>query len=73
MDGSGTTPSQEQRGQFDGTYVYPSDFDQATKEICKECAKIWAMIPQNSLDTLLTKEDWQCQWQGRRELTSSLE
>jgi hypothetical protein len=23
-----------------GTYDYPDDFDQATREICKECAKI---------------------------------
>ncbi len=51
---------------LDGTYVYPPNFDQATKEICKECARIQAMIPQDSLDTLITKEDWQGQWQGRR-------
>jgi hypothetical protein len=25
---------------LDGTYVYPEDFDQATKEICLECARI---------------------------------
>jgi hypothetical protein len=31
------------------------------------------MIPQDSLDTLITKKDWQRQWRGRRELTSSLE
>jgi hypothetical protein len=53
--------------------VYPPDFDQATKEICEECARIRVMIPQDSLDTLITKEDWQCQWRGRRELTSSSE
>jgi hypothetical protein len=58
---------------LDGTYVYPPDFDQATKEICEECARIQAMIPQDSLDTLITKEDWQCQWRGRTESTSSLE
>ncbi len=53
--------------------MYPPDFDQATKEICEECARIRVMIPQDSLDTLITKEDWQCQWRGRRELTSSSE
>jgi hypothetical protein len=46
---------------LDGTYVYPSNFDQATKEICKECARIRVMISQDSLNTLLTKEDWRRQ------------
>ncbi len=55
------------------TYVYPPDFDQATREICEECTRIWVVIPQDSLDTLITKEDWQCQWRGKRESTSSLE
>jgi hypothetical protein len=58
---------------FDNTYVYPPNFDQATKESCEECTRIQAMIPQDSLDTLITKEDWQRQWRGRRELTSSSE
>jgi hypothetical protein len=61
------------RAILNSTYVYPSNYDQATKEICEECARIRAMIPQDSLDTLLTKEDWQRQWRGRRESTSSLE
>ena len=56
-----------------GTYVYPPDFDQATREICEECARIRVMIPRDSLNTLLTKEDWRCQWQGRQESTSSSE
>jgi hypothetical protein len=25
---------------LDGTFVYPKDFDEATKEICRECAEI---------------------------------
>jgi hypothetical protein len=61
-----------------GTYVYPPDFDQATREICEECARIRVMIPRDSLNTLslntlLTKEDWRCQWQGQQEFTSSSE
>lgn len=58
---------------LDGTYEYPPDFDQATKEICKECARIWVMIPQDSLDTKITKEDWQGQGKEKRESTSSSE
>jgi hypothetical protein len=50
------------QGILAGTYVYPPDFDQATREICEECAWIWVTIPQDSLNTLLTKEDWQRQW-----------
>jgi hypothetical protein len=61
------------RGILTGTYIYPSDFDQATREICEECARIRTMIPKESLDTVLTKEDRQQQWRGRREATSSLE
>ena len=31
------------------------------------------MIPIDSLDTIITKEEWRRQWKGRRESTSSLE
>ncbi len=53
-----------------GTYEYPPDFDQATREICEECAQIWEIIPINSLDTLISKNDWSCQWKGCCESTS---
>jgi hypothetical protein len=43
------------------TYVYPPNFDQATREICKECACIRLMIPKDSVSTHLSKEDWQYQ------------
>jgi hypothetical protein len=58
---------------LDGTFLYPDDFDEATKEICWECAAIRTLIPINLLNILITKENWQQQWQGRRELTSSSE
>jgi hypothetical protein len=58
---------------FDGTYVYPEDFDQATKEICLECACIRCMIPKDSLNTTITKEEWRGQWKGQWESTSSSE
>jgi hypothetical protein len=31
------------------------------------------MIPIDSLDTVITKEKWKCQWKGCHESTSSLE
>ncbi len=56
---------------LDDTFVYPNDFDEATKESCWECAAIRALTPINLLNILITKENWQQQWQGRRESTLS--
>jgi hypothetical protein len=50
---------------LNGTYEYPNNFYQVTREICEECACIWEMIPINSLDTFITKEQWRHQWKGR--------
>ncbi len=38
-------------------YVYPPNFDQVTREICKEYAHIRLMIPKDSVSTHLSKED----------------
>jgi hypothetical protein len=58
------------RAILNGTCAYPKDFDQATKEICQECARKQCMIPNNSLSNIITKEEWRGQWKGRRESTS---
>jgi hypothetical protein len=50
---------------LNGTYEYPTDFYQATRDICEECACIREMIPIDSLDTIITKEQWRHQWKGR--------
>jgi hypothetical protein len=55
------------------TYIYPPSFDQATRKICEECARIHLMIPKDSVSTHLSKEDWQHQWKGRQESTLSPE
>ncbi len=39
------------------TYVYPPNFDQATREICEECSRIHLMMPKDSVGTHLSKED----------------
>jgi hypothetical protein len=44
-----------------GTYEYPPDFDQATREICEECARIQGMIPKDSVSIPMNKEEWQYQ------------
>jgi hypothetical protein len=36
------------------TYIYPPSFDQAMREICKECARIRLMIPKDSDSTHLS-------------------
>ena len=41
---------------LNGKYKYAPEFDQATKEICEECARILEMIPIVSMDTIITKE-----------------
>jgi hypothetical protein len=59
---------------LNGTYVYPDDFDRATREICEECAKIRLQIPKDSsLNLTITSSDWKAQWRGRREETASSE
>jgi hypothetical protein len=49
---------------------YPPNFDQATREICEECARICCMILKDTISTHVSKEDYQRQWKGRRESTS---
>jgi hypothetical protein len=54
-----------------GQYAYPHNFDQATREICEECTRIHCMIPKDTISTHASKEDYQRQWKGCRESTSS--
>jgi hypothetical protein len=54
-----------------GTYKYPPNFDQVTREICEECARIRQMIPKDSVRIHMNKEEWQYQWKSRKESTSS--
>ena len=56
-----------------GTYDYPEHFDQATKELCQECACLREIIPENSIDTVITTVRWKSQWRGRKESMSSSE
>jgi hypothetical protein len=52
-----------------GTYQYPTEFDKATKEILKECAKIRLMIPKDSVLMRITKGDWDGHWNMAKEET----
>jgi hypothetical protein len=55
------------------TYTFPEDFNQATKEIYKECAHIRLMVPKDSLNITIMKDDLKRQWKGQRESTLSFE
>jgi hypothetical protein len=50
---------------------YPPDFDQATKEIFEECARIRLMIPKDSVSTRITMDAWRGHWSKVTEKTSS--
>ena len=38
---------------LEGTYHYPPDFDEATKDILQECALIHLRVPKNSVSTTI--------------------
>jgi hypothetical protein len=42
------------RAILDGTYVYPDTFDEAskTKDLCKECALIRQIVPEDSVNII---------------------
>ncbi len=58
---------------LNGTFTFPEDINQATKEICKECACIRLTIHKDSMNITITKDNWNWQWKGQRISTSSLE
>jgi hypothetical protein len=53
------------------TYVYLEDFDGATKELCRECALIRQIVPQDSIGIKITKEDHRGHWRKTKEETLS--
>jgi hypothetical protein len=54
-----------------GTYVFPDDFDEATKEILTECAKIRMIVPKDSVQTHISSRKWEDHWKKANEETSS--
>ncbi len=55
---------------LDWTFEYPSDFNEATKEILQECARIRLLVPKDSVGTGIMKEDWHNHWGRTKEETS---
>jgi uncharacterized protein (UPF0332 family) len=56
---------------LEGRYMYPEEFDQATKELCEECTLICTIIPKNLVNIKMTKEDYRAHWKRAKEETSS--
>ena len=56
---------------LNGTYVYPAGFDQSTKDLLQECARIRLQVPANSVDTRINTSQWQNRWKKTKEKTSS--
>ena len=56
-----------------GTYEYPDSFDQATREICEECAMIRHPITANAFSSDIRMQRWHQRWKKAREETSSSE
>jgi uncharacterized protein (UPF0332 family) len=56
---------------LDGSYIYPEEFDQATKELCIECALIHKIIPENSVKIKTTKDNFILHWKKAKEETST--
>ena len=43
---------------LEGTYNFTPHFDQATKDLCMECARIRSMIPKNLVSPIITADTW---------------
>ncbi len=54
---------------MDGSYIYPEEFDQATKDLCIECALIRKIIPENAVKIKMTKENFISHWKKAKEET----
>jgi hypothetical protein len=56
---------------LDGTYNFPPNMDEATKELFVENAQIQSIVPPNSVSGVILRERWQQRWKRVKEDTSS--
>jgi hypothetical protein len=56
---------------LDGTYNFPSDIYEATKELFVEIVQICSVIPPNSVTGIISRERWQQHWKKVKKDTSS--
>jgi hypothetical protein len=63
-----TTPTAQ--SILDGTYNFPSNIDEATKEMFVEIVKIRSLVPPNTVTGTILQEHWQQRWKKVDEDTS---
>jgi hypothetical protein len=65
---SATSPTAQ--SILDGTYNFPSNIDEATKELFVEITQICSVVPPNSVTRIISRECWQQHWKKVKEDTS---
>ncbi|KAL7524606.1 hypothetical protein ACHAWF_001017, partial [Thalassiosira exigua] len=56
-----------------GTYDYPEDFDETTRELCEVCGAIRLGVPARSVNSKIDRREWAVRWAKVKEQTSSSE
>lgn len=59
------------RQVLNGTYEFEDDFHEATRRICEAVADFREIVPEDSVDHIITREIWQKKWKRKKEETSS--
>ena len=54
---------------MEGSYNFPTDSHEATKDLLAEIAEIRKIIPKDSVPDLITKDMWQERWEKAKETT----
>jgi hypothetical protein len=55
---------------LDGTYKFPPDMDEATRELFEEIAQVQTIVPSDSVTGVISREQWQQRWKKVKEDTS---
>jgi hypothetical protein len=54
-----------------GEYEFSEEFEEAMRRIMESIADIRAVVPEDSVDRIITREIWQQKWRKKKEETSS--
>ena len=63
--------SQAARDVLEGRYEFSVDFHDATRRLMEAIADIRQVVPEDSVDRIITREIWQQKWKKKREETAS--
>jgi hypothetical protein len=62
-----TLTSPTMKTVLDGTYNFPPDMDEATRELFEELAQVRTIVPSDSVTGMISRECWQQQWKKVKE------